>query len=180
MENFIRKLFIFLFMSDGKRRLPIYSEPLESREENILPYEPGNFVAGNCFRFYAFDTVPQEDGSVVEGENMHASWYFVKGLHSLHEAYFAGLADVDHEHKLHQALGYFQQAWAAKQDFFCARQAAGFLSEALGYEVSDEEEYALSRSSNPHPGRPCHLLHAGFYSASDLKKLEESAKGERK
>lgn len=172
-------------MSDGKRRLPIYSEPSDGElsrldEENLLPYGSANFVAGNCFRFYAFDTVPQEDGSYIEGENLNASRYFAKGLHSLHAAYFAGLADANHENKLHRALGYFQQAWAAKQDFFCARQAAGFISEALGYEISDEEEYALGKSDNPHPDKPCHLLHAGFYSAADLSKLEGSLKKEHK
>ncbi len=165
-------------MSDGKRRLPIYRGP--SSVEEKLPYESKSFIVGDCFRFYAFETVPRDDGSLVEGENTAASRYFVKGLHSLHQAYFAGIADADHEHNLHRALGYFQQAWAAKQDFFCARQAVSHLSEALGYDISDEEEYALQRSGNPHPNLPCHLLHAGFYSASDLSKLEESLKGERK
>ena len=172
-------------MSDGKRRLPLYAEPSQveffhSHEEKLLLYGPRNFIAENCFRFYAHETLPQEDGSFAEGENKNASTYFVKGLRSLHAAHFAGLADPDYEVKLHHALGYFQQAWAAKSDYFCARQAAGELSEALGYEVSDEEEYALSRTSNPHPGQPCHLLHPGFYSASDLRRLEESLRGERK
>lgn len=166
-------------MSDGKRRLPIYAEPVRSSENDLLPYQAGSFIAGNCFRFYAFETLPQENGSFTEGENMNASRYFVKGLHSLHAAYFVGLADADHENTLHQALGYFQQAWAAKQDFFCARQAVDSLLQALGHEISDEEEYALSRSSNPHPGMPCHLLHAGFYSASDLKDLEEGLKNNK-
>jgi len=172
-------------MSDGKKRLPIYAEhsnivPARFDEENILPYESRSFIAGDCFRFYAHENVPQEDGSFLEGENSTASVYFLKGLQSLHKAHFAGIADPDHETKLHRALGYFQQAWAAKPDYFCARQAAGNLSVALGHELSDEEEYALSRTSNPHPEKPCHLLHPGFYSASDLSKLEESLKAERK
>ena len=166
-------------MSDGKRRLPLYTEPSPIVEENLLPYESRRFIVGGCFRFYAFETIPQEDGSFAEGENMHASHYFAKGLHSLHRAHFAGLADADHENNLYRALGYFQQAWAAKQDFFCARQAAVFLSEALGHEISDEEEYALQRSGNPHPNLPCHLLHAGFYSASDLGKLEKTLKNNK-
>ena len=133
-------------------------------------------IAGNCFRFYAFDNSQQKDGSVVEHENKVASAYFLKGLHWLHAAYFAGLKDPDHREKLNRALGYFQQAWAAKQDFFCGRQAVGSLYELLGYESSDEEKYALDRSSNPHPEMPCHLMHPGFYSASDLQKLEQALK----
>ena len=170
-------------MTNGKRRLPIYAVPTgveaQQHEEPLL-YQQGNFIAGNCFRFYAFDNVPQEDGSFVENENKNASRYFLKGLRSLHAAYFAGLADTGHEEKLHRALGYFQQAWAAKSDYFCARQAAASLLAVLGEEVSDEEEYALSRTSNPHPEMPCHLLHPGFYSASDLSRLEKELKGARK
>mgnify|MGYP001611998498 CR=1 FL=1 len=82
----------------------------------------------------------------------------------------------DYRERLNRALGYFQQAWAAKQDFFCSRQAVGSLSEMLGYESSDEEKYALDRSSNPHPEMPCHLMHPGFYSASDLQRLEQTLK----
>mgnify|MGYP001568676015 CR=1 FL=1 len=170
-------------MSDKKRRLPIYTGPTGVEvplSEELLSYQQDYFIAGNCFRFYAFDNVPQEDGSSIEGENMNASVYFLRGLHSLHQAYFAGIADNGYEDNLHRALGYFQQAWAAKSDYFCARQAAASLLAALGEEVSDEEEYALSRTSNPHPDKPCHLLHAGFYSASDLSKLEERLKEERK
>ncbi len=170
-------------MSDGKRRLPIYSEPSGgelSRLDvgSLLPYAPGNFISGSCFRFYAFENVPQEDGSFVERENKNASIYFLKGLQSLHGTHFAGIGDSDYGDNMHRALGYFQQAWAAKSDYFCARQAAVRLSEALGYEISDEEEYALQMSSNPHPDKPCHLLHAGFYSASDLSKLEKTVRKE--
>lgn len=143
-----------------------------------------HFVLGNCFRYYAFQESAKEDDSREENENRTASYNFFKGLKLLHEGYLAGSllrasAQVLHPSvqngKFQKAFGYFHQALAAKPDYFCAREALRFVAERLGYDdIAEREEYALELSSNPHPELPCHLLHAGFFSASDL---EDIAKG---
>ncbi len=133
-----------------------------------------HFVPGNCFRYYAFQESRQEDGSLVEDEKRTASYNFFRGLRSLHEGYLAGslLNHSAQNEKFQKAFGYFHQALAAKPDYFCAREALQFMAGRLGYnDIAEGEEYALQMSSNPHPELPCHLLHAGFFSASDLENI---------
>ena len=168
-------------MSDGKQRLPIYAGPSQVAEENFLPYESGNVIAGNCFRLYAFSERKDETGNREEEDKL-ASSYFMKGLKVLHEGYVAAsMLDLrSHQDKMERAFAYFHQALAAKPDYFCARKAFGHTAELLGQpDVAEKEEYALQMSDNPHPEMPCHLMHPGFYSASDLSKLEESLKEKR-
>ncbi len=173
-------------MSDEKRRLPIYTEPTGVEvplSEELLPYHQGNFITGNCFRFYAFDERRDETGSKVEEENRAAALYFVAGIKALHQGYFEGskFYTTLHYDYVRKAFAYFRQALAAKPDYFCAREAFRHTAELLGqFDIAENEEYALEMSNNPHPEMPCHLMHPGFYSASDLRKLEESLKEERK
>lgn len=142
----------------------------------IIPQQ--NVVQGNCFRYYAFQESAKDD-SREENENTAASYNFLKGLRSLHEGYLAGslLHTSAQEGKFQKAFGYFHQALAAKPDYFCAREALKFVAERLGYaDLAEREEYALQMSSNPHPELPCHLLHAGFFSASDLENIAKELK----
>lgn len=153
---------------------------MKTVELPVLNNQQGSFVSGNCFRYYAFEQKASGDGSRYEDENVIASSYFLKGLRFLHEGYVAAsnFYTTLHCDKVRQAFGYFHQALAAKPDYFCAREAVRRTLELLGqYDLAEKEEYALQMSNNPHPEMPCHLLHPGFYSASDLSKLEESLKG---
>lgn len=146
------------------------------RELPVLNNQQG-FVSGNCFRFYAFDEKRDEAGVLQEEENKDAVSYFVQGLKELHQAYFAASKFYTTVHCDHvrRANAYFSLALAAKPDLFCAREAFRFTAELRGeFDLAEKEEYALQMSDNPHPEMPCHLLHPGFYSASDLSKLEES------
>lgn len=141
--------------------------------------EQASFVTGNCFRFYAFEERKDKDGNAEERENAVASAYFMKGLKELHESYFAGanFELVERGEKAKRAFAYFHLALAAKPNYFCAREALRFTAERnLFDDVAESETYALEKSNNPHPEKPCHLLHPGFFSASELSKLEESVR----
>ena len=142
----------------------------------------GNFISGNCFRFYAFEEKRNDAGVLTDQENNGATLYFVEGLKSLHQGYFEGskFHTTLHCDNVRKAFAYFRKALAAKPNYFCAREAFRHTAELLGqFDIAENEEYALQMSDNPHPERPCHLLHPGFYSASDLSKLEKSLKEEK-
>lgn len=145
----------------------------------LINNQNGNFVTGNCFRFYAFSEKKDETGNWEE-ENKIASSYFMKGLSSRHHAYWSEHGSQKQRDLLEKAFSYFHQAMAAKPDYFCAREAFRHTAELLGqYDIAENEEYALQMSDNPHPEMPCHLMHLGFYSASDLSKLEASLREKR-
>lgn len=159
--------------------MPIYREPWQAREENLLPYEPGNVIAGNCFRFYAFETKVDDKNNRFEEENRSAVMYFAKGIKALHQGYFEGSKFYTslHYDYVRKAFAYFHQALATKPNYFCAREAFRHTAKLLGqFDIAENEEYALQMSDNPHPEMPCHLMHPGFYSASDLSRLEKELK----
>ena len=166
--KFINDLISGIIMTTATKstiKLPVVSEP--------------HFVPGNCFRYYAFQESAKEDDPCEENENTTASHNYLKGLRSLHEGYLAGslLHTSVQNDRFQRAFGYFHQALAAKPDYFCAREALRFVAERLGYDdIAEREEYALELSGNPHPGLPCHLLHAGFFSASDLENIAKELK----
>ena len=166
-------------MSDGKQRLPIYVGTSPAVEENILPYESGNVIVGNCFRFYAFSEKVDAENNRFEEENRGAALSFMKGIKALHQGYFEGskfYVSLHYDH-VRKAFAYFHQALAAKPDYFCAREALRHTAEMLGEDdLAENQEYALQMSDNPHPEMPCHLMHPGFYSASDLSELEKELK----
>ena len=152
------------------------------KELPVINNQEGNFIAGNCFYFYAFSEKVDEHGFKEETENITATHNFARGLQSLHQGHWAGtvLNFELQDQKYQRAFAYFHQALSAKPDYFCARQALSSTALLLGYDdVAENEAYAIRTSNNPHPELPCHLLHPGFHSASDLSKLEESLR-ERK
>lgn len=162
----------------------------------VINNQQGNLVARNCFMLYAFSEKVDGNKNHFEEENQTAVLYFVEGLKALHQGYFAAnnvaingcVETTDQEivalfpnlskDSAQKALAYFHQALAAKPNYFCARAAFKHTAEMLGFsDLAEIEEYALRMSKSPHSTeKSCHLLHPGFYSASDLSRLEESLK----
>lgn len=163
-------------MSDGKRRLSIYSEPSGSDDaaETLLLLNE-TFLPYNCFAGHS--------------ENKTARSYHLKGLRELHHGYFSSETEKQEGH-FQKAFGYFHLAHNFDRDYFCTREALSHVAGLLGVDAVEEgEKYANSLEPSPtinglfleegkfsNPDYVCHLMHPGFYSASDLSKLEESLK----
>lgn len=166
----------------------------------VINNQRGNLVASNCFRLYAFSERVDGKNNRFEEENRAAALYFAEGLKALHKGYFAAnnlvlgggeeavaekvtttLSPLSRNYT-QKALAYFGQALAAKPNYFCARAAFKRTAEILGdFDLAEKEEYSLQMSDSPHHGEGlCHLMHPGFYSASDLSGLEESLKEGKK
>ncbi len=162
-------------MSDGKKRLPLYSEPAFNEKEFLkLPSNNGLQMVPNCFVLYAVDEF-LKDGMAVQSINKTAVVYYFKGLESLHQGHWLKDGSDKQKNSYLRAFAFFHQALAAKPDYFCARIGVRNIAESLGFEdLADNENYPLERSNNPHPEFPCHLQHVGHFSASDLNELEKT------
>jgi len=167
-------------MSDGKRRLPIYSEPsgFDDKEFLALHFNPATFFPPDCFKDHS-------------GNKTSLTYHF-QGLKELNLGYWS-LDSKERMGHFQTAFGYFHLAHNFDRSYFCVREALSHVAGLLGAESLEEgEKYANSLESAPSieelafTGREvsqyytCHLLHPGFYSASDLSKLEESLKGNKK
>jgi hypothetical protein len=165
-------------MADGKRRLPLYNEGRLSQfdDTEVLKLQDDSFVSSNCFFFYSFDNGLQ-DGKIVERDNPSAALNYMNGLASLHEGHWFPDGSDKQRNKYERAFASFQQALAAKPNYFCARVGLKEAAEKLGLEdIAENEEYAIQHSDNPHPEMPCHLTHVGFLNADGLKKTRADLK----
>ena len=161
-------------MSDGKRRLPLYVEPsvLDEQEVLALHFNKPLFFTADCFTDHS--------------ENRTAVRYHFQGLKALNQGYWSADAEEREKH-FQTAFGYFHLAHNFDRQYFCTREALSHVAGLLGMDaVEAGEKYANTleavptidelslehtKSSNHYV---CHLMHAGFYSASGLKRLEES------
>ena len=161
-------------MSTAKKRLPIYaSESDDAAKELSILNE--TFLPYNCFAGHS--------------ENKVAINYHLRGLRELHHGYFSSELQKQEDH-FQTAFGYFHLAHHFDKNYFCTREALSHV-EGLLCEDSYEggERYANSLETEPRITKHtfekkessrqdyvCHLMHPGFYSASDLSRLEESLK----
>ena len=134
---------------------------------NTLRVLNNNFIPDNCFEFYS--------------DNKIATNYQRRGMVRFHASFFAEDTSTRIS-RLKEAFSYFYLALRAKPDYFCSRTALVRTAEILetlgagdGLEgVVEAEQYAVQTSDNPHPG-VCHLMHGGWYSATDLAKMVRSS-----
>src|SRR3989344_3910496 len=112
-------------MPDGKRRLPLYTEPsgFDAKEVLALHFNKPLFFTADCF------TDHSEDKNAVR--------YHFQGLKALNQGY-----------------------WSA--------------------DTEERQQYFKNENKKSDSHYVCHLMHQGFYNASDLKRLEDSFKEGRK
>ncbi len=166
----------FSAMSDGKRRLPLYVEPARFDEKEVLAlhFNQSTFSPHDCF----------EDHS----QSKTAVFYHFQGLKALNQGYWA-MESKDREIQFQTAFGFFHLAHNFDKKYFCTREALSHVAGLVGLDsIEAGERYANSLESTPtidelafddtprNPHYVCHLLHPGFYSASDLNELEKSLK----
>ena len=156
--------------------MPIYAEPSEFNEKETLAL---HFNQPTYFPFDCFSD---------HSENNTSIRYHFRGLKALNQGYWS--LDVG-ERKSHfqTAFGFFHLAHNFDKKFFCTREALSHVAGLLGLDsVEEGEKYANSLEPTPtidelafdervpNSEYVCHLLHTGFFSASDLSKLEKSLK----
>lgn len=154
-------------MSDKKKvKLPIIdSEPLLVHSSQGV-----KFFSATCFKPHSSRKVSVQ--------------YHLRGLVLLHQGYWA-TDEGDRHNNFKNAFGLFHLASNTDRDYFCAREAMSHVAGLLGEEsIEGGEKYTNSISKGPglveplldeedhNPAYNCHLIHPGFYSASDLSKLE--------
>lgn len=162
-------------MSDGKKRLPLYAEPAAFDEKKVLAlhFNQPTFFPHDCFSDHS--------------QNKAAVLYHFRGLKEVNQGYWSSNAEEQEKH-FQTAFGFFHLAHNFDKNYFCTREALSHVAGLLGLDSLEAgEKYA--NSLNPHPviegltdkekertPYVCHLLHPGFYSASDLSELEKTVR----
>ena len=161
-------------MSDGKRRLPLYAEPAAFDEQKVLAlhFNESTFFPHDCFGDHS--------------ENKTAVLYYFRGLKEVNQGYWSPNPE-ERENHFKTAFGFFHLAHNFDKNYFCTREALSHLAGLLGLDSLEAgEKYANDLEPTPTidelaSGKRtapyvCHLLHPGFYSASDLNELEKTVK----
>ncbi len=157
------------YLSDGKRRLPLYSAAAAHFK---LPR-----INSNCYELYAFDKLP--DDEKITGDdtgilNIPAHDYLLRGFVAMKRAELAG-NKPDEMMFLERAYANFQMSLKAKPDYLCAFRFLMDVSERLG--LGDEvEEMEYNAQINPNLDHECPFLNPSYLSAEELIDIVERSK----
>ncbi|MEK6905630.1 MAG: hypothetical protein AABX24_04480 [Nanoarchaeota archaeon] len=149
------------YLSDGKRRLPLYSAA--EAHFNL------SRMISNCYELYAFDKLPDDEKITGDNNgilNVPAHDYLLRGRIAMKRA---ELADnkLDEKKFFERARASFQMSLKAKPDYLCAFRFLMDVSERLG--LDDEvESMGYAAQINPNMNHECPFLNPSYLSAEEL------------
>ena len=155
----------------------MYVEPagFDGKEVLALHFNAPTYFPFDCFSNHS--------------ENKTSIQYHYRGLKALNQGYWSSDIEKRKSH-FQTAFGLFHLAHNFDKKYFCTREALSHVAGLLGLDSLEEgERYAnrlgktptiegldlpLEREKVSDAHYVCHLMHPGFYSASDLSALEET------